>query len=76
MEDGQAYLSMIAHDNPTNVFAIEVNGEAAGSIGIYSQPDIHERSAEIGYWLAEEYSGQGIDDNSHPRDCQVRFSNI
>ena len=59
-EDGKAYLSMIANDNPTKVFAIEVNGEAVGSIGIFPQLDIHEKSAEMGYWLAEEYWGQGI----------------
>ncbi len=59
-EDGKAYLSMIANDNPTKVFAIEVNGEAVGSIGIFPQADIYEKNAEMGYWLAEEYWGQGI----------------
>ena len=59
-EDGKAYLSMIANDNPAKVFAIEVNGEAVGSIGIFPQSDIHEKNAEIGYWLAEAYWGQGI----------------
>jgi RimJ/RimL family protein N-acetyltransferase len=59
-EDGKAFFSMIASDNPTKVFAIEVNGEAVGSIGIFPQSDIHEKSAEMGYWLAEEYWGQGI----------------
>ena len=59
-EGGKAYISMVANDNPTKVFAIEINGEAAGSIGIFPQSDIHEKNAEIGYWLAEEYWGQGI----------------
>ena len=59
-EDGKAYLSTAIDDNPLKVFAIEVNGEAVGSIGIYPQSDIHEKNAEIGYWLAEAYWGQGI----------------
>jgi len=59
-EDGKAYLSKIANDNPTKIFAIEVNGEAVGSIGILPLSDIHEKNAEIGYWLAEEYWGKGI----------------
>jgi RimJ/RimL family protein N-acetyltransferase len=59
-EDGKAYLSMVVNDNPLKVFAIEVNGEAVGSIGIFPQSDIHEKNAEIGYWLAEEYWGQEI----------------
>ncbi len=60
IEDGKAYLSMIANDNPMKVFAIEVCGEAVGSIGVFPQSDIHEKSAEMGYWLAEEFWGQGI----------------
>jgi len=59
-EDGKAYLSTVISDNPTKVFAIEVTGEAVGSIGIFPQTDIHEKNAEMGYWLAEEYWGQGI----------------
>ena len=60
LEDGKAYLTMIANDNPIKVFAIDVNGEAVGSIGIFPQTDIHEKNAEIGYWLAEKYWRQGI----------------
>jgi len=52
-EDGKAYLSTVTNDNPTKVFAIEVNGEAVGSIGIFPQTDIHEKNAEMGYWLAK-----------------------
>jgi RimJ/RimL family protein N-acetyltransferase len=59
-EDGKAYISTVTNDNPAKVFAIEVNGEAVGSIGIFPQSDIHEKNAEIGYWLAETCWGQGI----------------
>jgi RimJ/RimL family protein N-acetyltransferase len=59
-EDGKAFLKMIENDNPTKVFAIEINGEAVGSIGIFPQSDIHEKNAEMGYWLAEAYWGKGI----------------
>lgn len=38
-------------------FAIEINDEAVGSIGLHK---IHDRKAEVGYWLAEKYWGQGI----------------
>ena len=58
--DGKAFISMATNDNPAKIFAIDVNGEAVGSIGIFPQSDIHEKSAEMGYWLAEAYWGQGI----------------
>ena len=72
-EDGKAYLSMIANDNPTKVFAIEVNEKAVGSIGIFPQTDIHEKSAEMGYWLAEEYWGKGIMTKAIPEIISYGF---
>ena len=59
-EAGKSYLNMIENDSPTKVFAIEVEGKAVGSIGIFPQSDIHEKSAEIGYWLSEQYWRNGI----------------
>ena len=59
-EDGRKFISSVANKEPVNVFAIEVNGEAAGAIGIFQQSDIHEKNAEMGYWLAEPFWGKGI----------------
>ncbi len=56
----EAYLNMASGKNPSTIFAIDVNGEAVGSIGIYQQTDIHALNAEMGYWLSEDYWGQGI----------------
>jgi RimJ/RimL family protein N-acetyltransferase len=46
--------------DPVKNFAIEVDGKAAGSIGVTPFTDVHARSAEIGYWIAEELWGRGI----------------
>jgi len=49
--------------NPTSLitnFAIVVDGEAVGGIGLALKDDVFRRSAEIGYWLGEEYWGRGI----------------
>ncbi len=51
----------IANENPAEpAFAIAVNGEAVGGIGLILGEDIDRRSAEIGYWLSEEFWGRGI----------------
>ncbi|MDD3034267.1 MAG: GNAT family protein [Bacteroidales bacterium] len=59
-ESGKSYIEMVGKDNPAKVFAIEIDGEAAGSIGVFPQSDIHQKSAEIGYWLSEKYWRNGI----------------
>ena len=40
--------------------AIDVDGQAAGAIGFRLGTDVERYSAEIGYWLGEEYWGRGI----------------
>jgi [ribosomal protein S5]-alanine N-acetyltransferase len=74
-EDGIAFISSVNPDAALHpdgvsdpdrvrqqgrVFAIDVDGTACGTIGIFPQTDVHRKNAEIGYWLAEEYWGMGI----------------
>jgi len=59
-EAGRKFISMAMQDNPTCIFAIDVNGEAVGAIGLHPQMDVYRKNAEMGYWLAQPYWGQGI----------------
>lgn len=58
--DGKAFIESVLKNETSKIFAIEIDGKAVGSIGVYLQPDIHEKSAELGYWLAEKYWKNGI----------------
>ncbi|MFB3816204.1 MAG: GNAT family N-acetyltransferase [Candidatus Methylomirabilales bacterium] len=58
--DAEAWLRLMAQLPPGTQFAVEVEGEAGGGIGLDLQPDVHRRSAEIGYWLGEQFWGRGI----------------
>lgn len=58
--NGKAFIAFATADDPIHIFAIEVDGQAVGGIGIHPQDDIHRRNAELGYWLAEPFWGQGI----------------
>ncbi len=42
------------------LLAIEVDGMAAGGIGIHPLQDVYRKTAEIGYWLSEPCWGRGI----------------
>jgi RimJ/RimL family protein N-acetyltransferase len=59
-ENGKDFIEMANKNKPPNILAIEVNGEAAGAIGVHLQNDIYCKNAEMGYWLAEPYWGKGI----------------
>ena len=59
-EAGIKFIEMVNKMNPQQVFAIEVDGVASGSIGIFPQTDIRKKNAELGYWLAEPLWGKGI----------------
>jgi RimJ/RimL family protein N-acetyltransferase len=59
-EAGEFWVQ-IANENPYEPnFAIAVDDEAVGGIGLIFGQDIDRRSAEIGYWLSEQYWGRGI----------------
>jgi RimJ/RimL family protein N-acetyltransferase len=46
--------------SPITKFAIEVGAEAVGGIGFMVGHDIERFSAEIGYWLGQDFWGRGI----------------
>jgi ribosomal-protein-alanine N-acetyltransferase len=58
--DADRWLNLANAQPPTRNFAIVVEGEACGGIGLLPKDDVYFRSAEIGYWLGESYWGRGI----------------
>ena len=59
--DADAWLDRVAiAPPPEGIYAIDVAGEAVGSIGIERRTDVQRCSAEVGYWLAEAHWGRGI----------------
>lgn len=58
--DAQTWLRLMSQLPPGTQFAVEAEGEAVGGVGLDLQPDVHRRSAEIGYWLSEQFWGRGI----------------
>ncbi len=59
-EDARQYIDASIAASPRTNFAIDVGGEAAGSIGLILHDDIERVGAELGYWLGESFWGKGI----------------
>jgi len=60
LADADLWIERVLGGQPETQFAIEVDGEAGGGIGVFLQEDVARRSAEIGYWLGEAHWGRGI----------------
>ena len=58
--DAKHWIQIANPTTPITNFAIVVEGAAVGGIGLVLKDDVFRRSAEIGYWLGEEYWGRGI----------------
>ena len=60
--DAADYINAMlsADDNDTFAYAVCVDDVAVGSVGAFRQNNIHYRTAELGYYLDEEYWGKGI----------------
>ena len=60
LANAQHWIRSANPATPVTNFAIVVDGTAVGGIGLVLKDDVFRRSAEIGYWLGEEYWGRGI----------------
>jgi RimJ/RimL family protein N-acetyltransferase len=58
--DAREWIQISLTRDPPRSFAIAAGDEVIGGIGFEPQSDVHSRSAEMGYWIAEPYWGRGI----------------
>lgn len=59
-EDADEWVEYAGTVLRREVFAIDVGGEAIGSVGLIRGEDVFRRSAEVGYWLGRSYWGRGL----------------
>ena len=74
-QDGVDYISAMlsADENETFAFAITTDSKVIGSIGVFRQGNIHRQTAELGYYVAEEYWGKGIMTEAVKQICKYVF---
>ena len=75
-KDAADYITaMLSSDeDSTFAYAITINDRAVGSIGAFRQGNIHRQTAELGYYLAEEYWGRGIMTEAIRQICAIIFN--
>jgi [ribosomal protein S5]-alanine N-acetyltransferase len=60
LENAEAFLNHATREKPETTFAIATSTEPIGGIGLRLGVDIHRKTAELGYWLAEPFWSRGI----------------
>lgn len=60
INDAINWVTLNQDQNPIVNFAIAINGNATGGIGLDFRVDIYRKTPLLGYWLSEEYWGRGI----------------
>lgn len=59
-DDADSWLALLAKIAQPSHWALEVDGDAVGGIGIDLGEGLYAKSAHFGYWLGEPYWGRGI----------------
>lgn len=74
-QDGKDYISdmLSANKDDTFAFAITADNKVVGSIGVFRQGNIQRQTAELGYYVAEEYWSRGIMTEAVKQICEYVF---
>ena len=75
-QDGLAFISdmLSANEDETFAFAITTDNKVIGSVGVFRQGNIHRQTAELGYYVAEEYWSKGIMTEAVKQICEYVFN--
>ena len=74
LSDAETYIrECIAKEETQLCRAIVIDGEAAGSVGVFPREDIYRRTAELGDWLAKPFWGRGIMTAAVAEICREGF---
>lgn len=75
-EDAQSWIDRAMNKRNNSDFAITHQHEVIGEIGFNPQNDIFAKSAEIGYWVSEQYWGKSIATNAVKEIVNYTFNHF
>ena len=74
-QDALNYIQAMKNSdkNDVFVFAVVADDKVVGNVGADRQENVHRRTAELGYYLGEEYWGRGIMTEAVKKTCAYIF---
>jgi [ribosomal protein S5]-alanine N-acetyltransferase len=76
IDDANEFLRRELRTQPITNFSIDIDGLAMGGIGIRIGEDVYRHTAELGYWLSEDFWGHGITSEAVPEFSNYCFENF
>lgn len=76
LKDAIGFIRLSKISKSLFTFAITINNDLIGVIGLTLQDDIYKHSAEIGYWIGEPYWSQGIGTKAVALLSEYAFSEL
>jgi ribosomal-protein-alanine N-acetyltransferase len=76
IDDANEFLRRELRTQPITNFSIDIDGLAVGGIGIRIGDDVYRHTAELGYWLSEDFWGHGITSEAVPAFSNYCFENF
>lgn len=75
IDDAKDYIQAMLNSDEDKTFpyAITHEDQVIGSIGVFRKDNIHFRTAELGYYIAEPYWGQGHGTRAVKQICEMVF---
>lgn len=76
IENAKWYVNDCLENDGNNriIRAIETDGKAVGNICIFLREDVYAKSAELSYWISEDYWGKGIATQAVKMICKEAFT--
>ncbi|WP_434311711.1 GNAT family N-acetyltransferase [Hominifimenecus sp. rT4P-3] len=73
--DAEWYIHEMQSADPKSTFAFAITSadQVVGSIGVFRQNNIHFRTAEMGYYIAEPYWNKGLATKAVGEICKYVF---
>lgn len=76
VKDAEEFITAMLSSDRTKTFAFAVTADdiVVGSIGIFRCDNIHSLTAEMGYYIGEQYWGKGYATSAVKRACNYIFT--
>ena len=75
LQDAEVFIQICLEAGENNLYrAIEIDGQAVGSIALARGVDVYQKNAELGYWMGREFHGKGVMTQAVREICRMGFA--